>query len=915
MASTKVLQRSFTGGEISPQMYGRIDDAKYQAGLEICRNFVVLPQGPVENRAGFAYVNHAKYSNKKCRLIPFTFNSDQTMVIELGDKYARFHTQGKTLMNGDEPYEIKTPWTSADVFDVHYVQSADVVTLVHPAYAPVELRRYSLTDWRIEKLSFNPTLSAPTEVKAERNAKAADDKNENNYTFEYRVSSLNTDKTAESEASKSVPVVANLYAYGTTVKISWNAVAGASWYRVYKNQGGLYGYIGDTDGTSIIDDNIKADTSITPRRYDDVFKQAKGIISATVTNGGSGYWPAGIAPLPKNFLETFKDKCRTDRYKFKHDEAGHHFNPSITYKDGALIIQSGWESGSFSGSLMNPEIAIVDGDHPKENGPGSGADVSWKFTRSTESREGYTSDETYTEYRYTVKITSVTVNNSGTNYKKPYLRIRFDFARSKDWWYDRILIPLEVVESPTCNITDTTGFGGEVTLGVADGKIVSATVRSGGRGYTNPQAHIYSASGAGASIRLQVGDAGDYPAAVGYFEQRRCFAGMRNDPQRIVMSRSATESDFSYSLPTRDEDRISYAIAVTQFNQIRHIIPLSQLLLLTSGAEVRIDSLNSDSLTPTSFSARTQAAEGASNVQPVMVNNNLIYCSARGGHVREFAYQYQAGGFVTSDLCLRAPHLFDFKTIQDQTFSKAPVPMLWFVSSDGTLLGLTYIASEGVGAWHQHQTDGAFESCACVAEGDEDVLYCVVRRDNQRFIERMAKRNSGSQSDAFFVDCGGTYRGNPTTIVSGLTWLEGKTVSILADGAVLPQQIVSDGRVNLEVPASVVHVGLPYTSDLKTLPCVLNDSSYGSARQKNVTKVYLRVYRSSGIQAGHSFDDIAMVEYKQRKAEQPGDPAELVTGEIPLQLKPSWTDSGQICVRQEDPLPVTIQAVTGIISA
>ena len=44
MASTKVLQRSFTGGEISPQMYGRIDDAKYQAGLEICRNFVVLPQ-------------------------------------------------------------------------------------------------------------------------------------------------------------------------------------------------------------------------------------------------------------------------------------------------------------------------------------------------------------------------------------------------------------------------------------------------------------------------------------------------------------------------------------------------------------------------------------------------------------------------------------------------------------------------------------------------------------------------------------------------------------------------------------------------------------------------------------------------------------------------------------------------------
>lgn len=913
MASTKVLQRSFTGGEISPAMYGRIDDAKYQAGLESCKNFIVQPQGPVENRPGFAYVAHCKFPDKPARLIPFIFNDDQTMVIELGDKYARFHTQGKTLMtaDGSAPYEITTPWAAADVFDVHYVQSADVVTLVHPAYAPVELRRYSLTDWRIVPVSYNPTLNPPTGVTAVRAQSAADDKNSEKYTFEYRVSALNADKTAESEASGSVSVVANLYAYGTTVKISWSPVAGATWYRVYKNQGGLYGYIGDTDGTSIIDDNIEPDTSITPRRYDDVFKQARGIIKATVTNGGSGYYPDAVKE-PENFLEYFAQTAILDTYKFRHGEVSGAWGiVEVSYKNGIVTIASNTDTYPF----RDLEIAVIDGDSTNEDGPGTGAQVEWEYNITSSTRLGYDSEGTYEIITYYLNITKLRIVSGGGWYKKPYLRIRGTSEHIKSWWYHRVRVPLDVLSLPTCNITDSTGTGAEVELGVTGGKVASATVRSGGRGYTAPVAHIISSSGSGAQISLELGNSGDYPAAVGYFEQRRCFAGMRNDPQRIIMSRSSTESDFSYSLPTRDEDRISYQIAVTQYNQIRHIVPLSQLLLLTSGAEVRIDSLNSDALTPTSFSARTQAAEGASNVQPVLVNNNLIYCAARGGHVREFAYQYQAGGFVTSDLCLRAPHLFDFKTIRDMSFSKAPFPIVWFVSSDGSLLGLTYVASEGVGAWHRHTTDGSFESCACVAEGDEDVLYCVVKRGTQRFVERMARRNFSEQKDAFFVDCGGTYSGAPASTITGLSWLEGKTVSILADGAVLPQQVVKGGAITLDAPARVVHVGLPYTCDIKTLPCVLNDPSYGTGRQKNVTKIFLRVYRSSGIQAGPSFDETSLVEYKQRTTEQPGDAPELISGEIPLQLKPSWTDSGQICVRQADPLPVTILAITGLVSA
>ena len=100
MANVKTLQRSFAGGELSPEMFGRIDDSKYQSGLCLCQNFIVKPQGPLENRAGFQFVREVKDSLTKVRLIPFTYSTTQTMVLEFGVGYIRFHTSGGTLMHG-----------------------------------------------------------------------------------------------------------------------------------------------------------------------------------------------------------------------------------------------------------------------------------------------------------------------------------------------------------------------------------------------------------------------------------------------------------------------------------------------------------------------------------------------------------------------------------------------------------------------------------------------------------------------------------------------------------------------------------------------------------------------------------------------------------------------------------------------
>jgi hypothetical protein len=167
----------------------------------------------------------------------------------------------------------------------------------------------------------------------------------------------------------------------------------------------------------------------------------------------------------------------------------------------------------------------------------------------------------------------------------------------------------------------------------------------------------------------------------------------------------------------------------------------------------------------------------------------------------------------------------------------------------------------------------------------------------------------GDLKDCFFVDAGATFTNpTPVTEISGLTWLEGATVAVLADGAVQNQKVVKDGAITLDTAASTVQVGLPYTSDLQTLPPTLQVDGYGQGRQLNVNKVWIRLFQSSGIFAGP--DEDSLTEYKQRTTEVYGKPPDLQSGQAEITLMPQWNNNGQILIRQENPLPLTVVSIT-----
>lgn len=876
MAQIRLYQQSFNGGEIADSMYSRVTDTKYQAGLAKCRNFLVEPQGPIVSRPGFQHVNSVKDASKPPRLIPFTFAADQTLVLEFGEKYIRFHTMGQTVLGDNgQPYEVVTPYLQEDVADIHYVQSADVVTLVHPSYAPRELRRYGATDWRLTEISFASELSAPTNVTAVQTINSSVSAKED-YTREYAVTSLKKDGTQESERSTSATVKCNPFGDGAFNTISWDAVDGAELYRIYRNQGGIWAYIGQTEGTSIRDENISPDASITPPIYDDPFNQAKGISSVTVTNGGSGYGATGSivgVGVPG------KGKC----IYFDNDD----------YRDETIV----WDPAYLPTDWL---MFRVPDDQWKVQGTGTGAVI-----KSTWYREG----------NWFGRLQGFTVEAGGSGYAdgaKVVYSYYNSSGKGQNWEF-----PLIIQKTlPRVYVTDPTGIGCELEAQLNDqGQIVNIRVVKAGSGYTNPTVVIEdSTGGTGATATATVGNVGDYPGAVSYFEGRRWFGGTYNRPNWLWATKSGTESNMGYSLPSQDDDRISASVVARNADRVEHIIPLARMIFLTASAEWLATTKNSDVITQKSLSVNTQSYFGASNVQPVIVGSTLIYAASRGGHMRECGYSYEAGGYITNDVCLRAPHLFDNKQIKDLSFGKAPFPTVWAVSSDGKLIALTYVPEQQVGAFSTVETQGEFLSCAVVAEGDEDILYAVVRRNingtPKVFIERMHERQYTSLENCVYLDCSGTYRGEAKTEISGLTWLEGMEVSILADGSVEPSQVITNGKITLEAPASVVHVGLPYSCDAQTLPLAvaLQDGSYGTSHKKNVISMIFRVVNSSGLKAGPSFDDLT--EYPSREMESAGTPPNPITDEIEVRVKASWQPSGQVCVRQDNPLPAKIIGMT-----
>lgn len=155
MAKVSPLQSNFTGGEASPLIAGRVDADRYRTLLATCLNYVPIVQGALVRRPGTRYVAPTKDSTKVARLVSFEFSTTQAYIIEFGNLYVRFYKDnGQILTAPATPYEVTTPYLEADLFALKFTQSADVLYITHPRYAPRKLTRTGHTAWTLTTITF-----------------------------------------------------------------------------------------------------------------------------------------------------------------------------------------------------------------------------------------------------------------------------------------------------------------------------------------------------------------------------------------------------------------------------------------------------------------------------------------------------------------------------------------------------------------------------------------------------------------------------------------------------------------------------------------------------------------------------------------------------------------------------------------
>ena len=763
---TQTIQRSFTSGELAPGLRSRADLAKYVTGLALCENFIVRPQGGVYSRAGMRFVGEVGDSTKRARLIPFSFNTEQTYMLVFEHLTMRVIKDGGFVLDGAGPalFELVTPYTEAQLPRLAFTQTADVMTIVHPSHDPANLSRTGDAAWSLDDVDYSPTVASPT------------------------------------------------WAGDTVLTVTGATNAAPCKITTSVNHGLVNG------NTVLVDD-----------------------LAGLVTLNGNSYRITVV-----------------DADEFTLD--GTNTTTDGTYTTGGTATLNGTLNSIGSGG----------GDFGK----------TYQYVVTAVDVNGVESLPSTQQ--------SVTVDSLSTTFG---INVSWVAVAAADYY--------RVYKCPS---VDTSVFGwiGDSNTTTFDDFNVAPIVSDAPPGDRQPFAAV-----------------GDKPSAVSHYQQRQIFANTTNEPQTVYTTQTGNNNSLRVSNPSRDTDAVTFAIAAQQVNEIRHIVALNALILLTSGGEWRTTEGAGQVFTPSTVGVKIQSYNGASFVPPVVVNDTVIYVQEKGTKVRDLNYEFATDKYTGNDLSIMSSHLFERKQIEEMAHAAEPYGVLWCVRDDGVMVALTYQREHQVWGWHTHTTDGIFESVASITEGDRDAVYVIVNRTvngaTARYVERMEAREEIASEDCFYVDSGLTYDGVPASTMSGLDHLEGETVEVLADGYVIKDLVVSGGAITLPRDASKVHAGLPYVPVIETLDM---DTAAAvdplSGKSLSDSLLIIELYKSRGGWAGPILDDGStgqMYEIKPRFDSDGYNSIALKTFKAEITLDPQWSKRGAVRIEQRDPLPMAILSV------
>lgn len=458
------------------------------------------------------------------------------------------------------------------------------------------------------------------------------------------------------------------------------------------------------------------------------------------------------------------------------------------------------------------------------------------------------------------------------------------------------------------------GFGWVEITAFTSGTQVTATVKS------RLPAGVVGASNA--TYAWAYGDWSErmgYPSHVTFFRERLTFAGK----QKLWFS---VTGDFENFQPKKtntvaDDDSVNIRISSDQVNDVTWLVSGNALLVGTAGGEFACsENSTSDPFATRNAKITQQSRYGGRSVAPEVVSSQTLFVQAAGRKIRQLAYSFDQDSYASTDLTVLAEHITEGSVLQ-MAYQQEPDSIAWMVRGDGTLLGFTYNVEQGVTAWHRHQISGDFvgggavESIQVIStpDGTSQELWMIVRRTingaTKRYVEYVTQTWEGATTaDAVFVDSSLEYSGVPITTVAGLDHLEGATVRILADGSTHPDKVVVGGEIELDRAASVLQIGLPYTSTFTSMRLEQpTQQGTSQSKQKKFSRVFLRFLRTVGAKygSGSILDELPF----RSSADGMDEAVAPFTGDRECSWQIGWERPGRITVVQDQALPLTLVGI------
>lgn len=473
------------------------------------------------------------------------------------------------------------------------------------------------------------------------------------------------------------------------------------------------------------------------------------------------------------------------------------------------------------------------------------------------------------------------------------------------------------LSAPLANLTSATFVGGLFTGNGGSLRITSVADTSHFTGYT---IHAFADTSAIEGALSFLGepawsDARGWPKYPSFFQNRLVFAGSYSLPNGVWLSvvNQAYNFDDSQAL---DDDAIGWYPAGGSINLIVGVTSARSLMIHTNNGTFSTPLLTEAPVTPTNFTLTEQNKFAVQPIQPIFIDNQIIFVDT-ASNVISLVWDITMSAFRVDNISVMSSSLIQSPIDMSSFYEPKATDGFYalFVNIDGTLALYQTLREQNIGAWSLMTTSTNLAGVKTqsnfihVISGGNRCWFLVQRVINgsqKIFIEELS---FDVQTDAATV----VSLPAPNMTVTGLSYLEGQTVNVKADGYLLADEVVTGGQITTDYAGTNYEIGLNYVSQITPLPIAIPQVFGALYNPKHVKCMYLRYYQTIGATV---LNGPILIETLNQvvlgAVPQPKDGVAKVT---PMQ---GWedfdvTEASDINIMQSNPLPMTILGLSYIL--